>query len=333
MIFVVPESQAQPSGGNLYNRLLLRALRKKGVRAEALTVGPAISRLKRSRVGSYWVDSLCLDELERFLKLKGEELRIYALIHDLPSLEPGLSLSARGRRAAREKKLLSRVSGFLVTSRWTESLLLEYGLAGKPILVVPPAPAVLSSRFRPPVRGFIGLMVNNLIRRKGILEFLSCLARQLKESDTFTLLIAGRSDIDPDFSRRCLNLINRHPRLRTSVEFLGPLRPAGVKRCYENSSVFISASRMETFGMAIQEALAFGLPVLALDAGNVKHLLSPERTGLLFRTMPALAKACARYIRDPDALETLQRRARRFVPMDHYDWEDAAQLFLEQLSG
>ncbi|MEW5900793.1 MAG: glycosyltransferase [Acidobacteriota bacterium] len=331
MIFVVPESHAQPCGGNLYNQLLLQALKKKGLRIQALSVGRALSGMKKAPVRSCWVDSLCLNELGHFLKLQGKEQKIYAVIHDLPSFEPGLSPSERRRREARENELLGRVSGFLVTSPWTRSVLAKRHLGRKPILVVPPAPAVLPSRPHRVGREFAGLMISNLIRRKGVLEFLDCLGRQVKKSDLFTLVIAGRSDIEPDYARRCLNLMVKHPCLKDKVKFLGALRPAQVKRCYESSSVFISSSRLETFGMAIQEARAFGLPVLALEAGYVRHHFSPLRRGLLFRSIPALARACAGYIRNPHGLEALNKTARLSIPRGTYTWEDAAQLFLDQL--
>jgi glycosyltransferase involved in cell wall biosynthesis len=331
MIFVVPESHAEPSGGNIYNRSLLKALRKKRIRVTALTAERALAVMRKKSVGSWWVDSLCLDKLKLFLDLQGARRRVYAIIHDLPSLDPGLSAAERRLREAGESKLLRGASGFLVTSAWTRSVLRKRGLGAKPILVVPPAAAVSPRGPHSVVRGFVGLMVNNLIRRKGVLEFLTCLCQELAETDVFTLSIAGRSDIETDYAGRCLALMGGHPVLKGKTKFLGPLRPAEMKRRYERSSVFISASETETFGMAVREARLFGLPVLALDARYVRDHFPPDHSGTLFRSIPALAKACASLIRNPGSLETLARRARFLAPPKTYDWEDAARLFLDQL--
>lgn len=331
MILVVPDSHGAPSGGNIFNRLLLRALRKKGVEAEALTVGPALSRMRQARAGSWWVDSLCLDALDKFVALQAGKRRVYALIHDLPSLEPSLSPAARRIREAKENRALRDVSGFLVTSPSTRALLRKRRLTGGPILVVPPAPAVLPGRRRAATGRFAGLMVNNLIRRKGVLEFLRCLGRRLKESDDLTLRLAGRVDIEPGYAERCLDLIRASACLRDRVRYLGPLPSAEVKRCYETSTLFITASRLETFGMAVQEARLFGLPVLALEADYARRRLQLGRSGLLFPSTVDLAEACLRYVRDPSALEALAARARASAPHSMYDWEDAAQLFLDQL--
>ena len=332
MIIVVPRDHAKPSGGNIFNLLFVRALEKQGIEVEALTPGPALSRMKKAEAGSWWVDSLCFDELDPFIALQGEKRRVYALIHSLPSLDPGLSTAERRKEIAKERRQLGGVSGFLVTSQWTRALLRKRGLAGqKPVLVVPPAPAVVPGRRRAPGRGFSGLMVNNLIRRKGVLEFLKSLSRRLRPSDRFRLRIAGRSDIEPDYARTCLELVGQNEPLRRRVTFLGPLSLAGIKRCYESATVFITASAVETFGMAVQEARLFRLPVLALDADYSRRRLGHGRSGVLVRTVPDLAEACLKFSRDQAAFEDLIRRSQTGAPPANYDWEDAARLFLRQL--
>jgi len=330
MIIVVPETHAEPSGGNIFNRLFARALRKAGAEVESLTVGPALSRMKDAEAGSWWVDSLCLDELDNFIALQGKKRKVYALIHSLPSLEPGLSAAERKKKMAEERRLLREVSGFLVTSDWTRSLLRRRGFGKRPIFVVPPAPAVVPGRRMTVRQGFSGLMVNNLIQQKGVLEFLTCLGRRLKPNDLFTLRIAGRSDIEPDYAGRCLELIDRNPQLKGRVKYLGPLPLVGIKRCFERSTVFITASSAETFGMAVQEARLFGLPVLALDAAYARRLVRPGRAGLLFHSIPDMAEACLEFMRHPSALEALAEKSLASALPLTYDWGGAARLFLDQ---
>lgn len=329
MIIVVPRDHAKPSGGNIFNRLFVNALEETGFQVEALTPGPALSRMKKEEAGTWWVDSLCFNELDPFLALQGKKRRVYALIHSLPSLDPGLSRAERRREIGKERRQLSRVSGFLVTSRWTRALLRKRGLAQKPILVVPPAPAVVpGQRRKAPEGGFSGLMVSNLIRRKGVLKFLGCLDRRLRPSDRFSMRIVGRSDIEPDYARTCLELIGRNGQLKRSVTYLGPLSLAGMKRCYESSTVFITASPVETFGMALQEARLFGLPVLALDADYARRRLGAHGSGVLLPTVADLVESCLKFIRDPAAFEKLVQRSRAKAPRVTYDWGDAARLFL-----
>jgi len=78
-------------------------------------------------------------------------------------------------------------------------------------------------------------------------------------------------------------------------------------RVLANAGVFVSASRIEGFGNAIWEALACGVPVVAMDAGPpVRRLVRHGIDGAIVsqNTMAALAHALATVMRD----ET-QRRA------------------------
>ena len=69
------------------------------------------------------------------------------------------------------------------------------------------------------------------------------------------------------------------------------------------ASVFVHASRYETFGVVAAEALAAGLPVVATDSGGVTEILGaePERLGALVAVDDSLALGNG-------ILETLGRR-------------------------
>ena len=69
------------------------------------------------------------------------------------------------------------------------------------------------------------------------------------------------------------------------VRFLGPLAGADLERVYAASDVLLLASRAETYGRVVTEALARGLPVVAMSVGGLPEAMghSPEgtRPGLL----------------------------------------------------
>ena len=96
--------------------------------------------------------------------------------------------------------------------------------------------------------------------------------------------------------------------------------------------MFVSAADMETFGMAVHEARAFGLPVLALDAGHVRaHLTSPDH-GSLFGSLDELTEACIALIRDPDECGRVAARAHAARLADDYSWDAAAERLLAGLA-
>jgi len=329
-IFVVPGSHEAPSGGNIYNLCLVDSLKKKGVNVESETPARAAVSRHPEEKRTYWVDTLCIGYIDELLSIKEKYEDVFLIIHHLQSLEPGLSREERIRECAKEKKVFDAVSGFLVTSPFTREVLRQRGVSAKPVFVVPPAPSIFPSSKKKAIREFSGLMVANLIPRKGILEFLEAMGRRVTRKDDFRIRIAGRFDIDLEYSRRCLDAVQRNPILSASVIFSGPLPLNRMKREYENANVFISASKMETYGMALQEAREFGLPILTLEAGYAGVHVDPGRNGWLCKSIGELSDACLSFIREPERLCRLREKIRIPSGRTRYSWDDAADRFIDQ---
>jgi glycosyltransferase involved in cell wall biosynthesis len=65
------------------------------------------------------------------------------------------------------------------------------------------------------------------------------------------------------------------------VALLGPLTRSEMVDEYRHASVLVHASAQENSPMAIAEAMAVGVPVVATDVGGVKSLIDDETTGFL----------------------------------------------------
>jgi glycosyltransferase involved in cell wall biosynthesis len=89
----------------------------------------------------------------------------------------------------------------------------------------------------------------------------------------------GSLDRDPVFvaslGRRLLDL-----RLQDRVSFTGPLTGADLDRRYAAADLMVLASRAETYGMVVSEALARGLPVLAAEVGGVSEAVGHGADGI-----------------------------------------------------
>jgi len=79
------------------------------------------------------------------------------------------------------------------------------------------------------------------------------------------------------------------------------------------SDVFLSTSRYEGFGMAILEAMAAGIPVVATDVGAVSELVEDGVTGWLAAPddRQSLAILVSRLLEDPNTRTRLGLAGRR----------------------
>ena len=98
--------------------------------------------------------------------------------------------------------------------------------------------------------------------------------------------------------------------------FPGPRTGADLDRTYAAADVVVLASRAETYGMVVTEALARGLPVVAADVGGLTAALGygadGTRPGLLVPpdNPAALGAALRAWLRDAELRGRLRRAAR-----------------------
>jgi glycosyltransferase involved in cell wall biosynthesis len=84
-----------------------------------------------------------------------------------------------------------------------------------------------------------------------------------------------------------------------------------LEACWDRADVFVLATCSETYGMAVAEALAHGLPVVSTTTGATPELVGSD-AGVLVApgNTDALAKALSRVL-DRDERERLAAGARR----------------------
>lgn len=105
------------------------------------------------------------------------------------------------------------------------------------------------------------------------------------------------------------------------VEFTGSIPHSSVPRFLQCLDVYAAFSRSESFGVAVIEASACGLPVIVSDAGGLAEVVSPEETGLIIPRddVSAAAAAIRRLLLDADLRRRLGEAGRRRVE-SHYAW-------------
>jgi glycosyltransferase involved in cell wall biosynthesis len=325
-VFVVPDPAAMISGGNLYNASLLAALRDAGTRVTARELTPAEAAHDDGPDAVYWIDSLYLDALPQ-LRRAGRRTNLIA--HYLPSLVQRGSIPAPAQLSASEQAALAAADGFLVPSPFMARVLLELGAAPRPVLVVAPGVVALESPAPPREPGAVlsAIVVANVVPNKRVLPFLDALAPSLRAGTRLCVTVAGSLTMDSDHARACQERVASDPALAAAVRFAGPLAHAELLGRVAASDLLVSPSCMESFGLALAEARALGVPIVARVGGNSAAHVDPRAGGVLAESDEALAQACVELAADRDELARRRTAARAARPAAR-DWADAAREFL-----
>lgn len=126
------------------------------------------------------------------------------------------------------------------------------------------------------------LCAARVMPRKNTLTLLEAFALLRNRLPSARLRIAGETDSYPAYAARCRQAVRDHG-LQDAVEFLGWLDEPAVQREYGCCSCLALVSWQETAPIAIQQAMAAGVPTVASDVGGVSYLLARpgQQAGLL----------------------------------------------------
>jgi glycosyltransferase involved in cell wall biosynthesis len=328
------------TGGYLYHARLLAGLREHGVEVEEIVASgasPAEQEAAAPRLGSLFdpriFDAIVVDALARVVVAphldRWREARpVVAMIHELPSVAaPDPATASRDRGL--EEPLL-RADRLVAVSDHGRGVLQRRGVPAARIGVVPPgfdrlAPAAgerAPVRDDAPVRT---LCVAQWIPRKGILELVR--AWTGRERPGTTLELIGETDPDPLYAAAVRAAIASEP----SIAVRGVVDDATLRESYAAADLFALPSRYEGYGTVYAEALAFGLPVVACDAGPVPGLVGDEAAVLVPPDDPgALAEALDLLLRDPTLRDRMSAAARRRAE-ELPRWDDTVTGFLRVL--
>jgi glycosyltransferase involved in cell wall biosynthesis len=119
----------------------------------------------------------------------------------------------------------------------------------------------------------VALFVGRAAFEKNIGFLLEMTALAREQQPRLLLIVAGEGPALPALRRQAAAL-----RIEDHVRFVGYLpRDDGLRDCYAAADVFTFASQTETQGLVLLEAMAIGLPVLAIPALGAAEIINPAR--------------------------------------------------------
>ena len=140
------------------------------------------------------------------------------------------------------------------------------------------------------------LYVGRLAREKSIDFLLEAVRRLLDEGLRARFVLVGDGPDRTGLRERAAAL-----RLDEHVTFVGAVPHEEVWRWYAAADLFLFASRTETQGLVVAEALAAGLPVVAVDGPGVNEFVHPSAGGWLTGpSMEEFLDPVRRLLTDPD---------------------------------
>jgi glycosyltransferase involved in cell wall biosynthesis len=285
---VVPDGiddPARPSGGNTYDRRLCRGLTSLGWSVHEHAVpgcwpqpdAPSLAALAGvlQRIPDDAVvllDGLVASTAPEVLVPQARRLRLVVLVH----MSLGHHPEADDARM-RERAVLSAADAVVTTSEWARRRLLElYPLPAGRVHVAEPGVDAADLVIGTAAGGAL-LCVAAVTFGKGHDVLLDALA--LTTDLAWHCVCVGSLDRDPEFvealRRRTLDA-----GLGDRVQFPGPRTGADLDHSYAAADLIVLASRAESYGMVVTEALARGLPVLAADVGGLTEALGHGGDGI-----------------------------------------------------
>jgi len=335
IVLVVPGHLNARTGGSIYDRRIVEGLRRLGWAVDVLELdasfpyptpaaleqaADALAAVAPGTVAI--VDSLALGAMPDLITRHASRLRIVALVHLPLAAACDLDRDTVARFEKGERRALRAAALVIVTGSATLPLIERYELARDRVVLVEPG-----TDRAPVARGSGG-------RQLGLLSVATLNPGKGHEA----LLVALSLVPHREWHLTCAGSLTRHPattdRVRTTIARLGledrvslagDLEGPALEACYDSADVFALATRQETYGMAVAEAVAHGLPVVATMTGAIPELVG-NGAGLLVPVgdTPALVDALSRVLGDASLRARLAQGARRMrdqLPT----WEDASR--------
>jgi len=341
---VVPGSLTLRTGGSIYDRRIVQSLTARGwhvtvIELDAVrhplappldTASPHFAAVPDGSI--VLIDGLVFGTMPELIEREGRRLRFVPIIHMPLSATPGLTRGEAAWLSSLERRALKQARHVVVTGQRVRGQVQALtGLDPGLITRIPPGTdRVVGEENATTDRTVVHLLcVANLTPGKGHDILLRVLAR-LPHAD-WMLMCAGSDARDPDNGAR-LRVLAVELGIASRVAWRGEADDASLEAMYEAADLFVLPTRSETYGMAVAEAIAHGVPVVSSRTGEISSIVGEG--GLLADPgdETGFASALDRVVSDAALRHTLRQRARE-AAQRLPTWDDTADVMATVLTG
>jgi glycosyltransferase involved in cell wall biosynthesis len=244
-------------------------------------------------------------------------ITFHGIIHRVHEIVPPPLISPNHVPRFVEKFVVKKAKNVICLSHEVENFLRERNSQAR-CYFIPNAVAPCFFETQPAPRNeneFTLLFVGTIYPLKGLLHIVEAMPLVQKSAQKTVKLhligAVGGGKIAADYEKLIRNRA-AELQIHGQIEWLGVQNERGVAQALTQADVLVSASFQETSPMAVAEAMAAGVPVVATRAGGTSELVDDGVTGLLVAAANAeeLAAALAKLCRDSELRRQMGAAAR-----------------------
>jgi len=232
-------------------------------------------------------------------------------------------------RTFAEKLLLLSAHRLLTVSESTLQQMLSFGVSKSNCSIIPVSRRFDPNNISPPDRRaklkpeFVFLFVGTVEPRKALEDAIEALHAYQGEC-LVRFRCVGKFIQDDPYFNKLMEISSKNKKIK--VDFLGTLSHKELESEFRAADAFLFTSHWEGYGIAIEEAFSFGLPVIAYNRGSIPELFSKKQAEgwiIPFKDNALLKKAVKECIDNQtlrlDRGNAAYRRSLELV--SPFDWE------------
>ena len=152
---------------------------------------------------------------------------------------------------------------------------------------------------------FVILFVGRLGKEKSVDFLIKNHKEIVKKHKNAKLLIIGHGPDEDSFKKLVLK-----EKLEENVIFTGKVPWEQVSLYYQLADVFTTASKSETQGLTVIEAMAASVPVVCINDESFRNVIIDDLNGFLFDNKKEYVRYITGLIKDPELKERISNQAR-----------------------
>lgn len=231
-------------------------------------------------------------------------------------------------------KYANQADSVIVPTQSIEPIIKNWGVANEKIF--PVATGINEAEFSNPDRKKIReqykiqddetllLLVSRLTEEKNIKFLFEAIAEVLQKNPKTKFMLVGDGYLKPELEKEAKKM-----NLEKQIIFAGAVEAAEIKNYYAAGDIFVYASKSETQGMIITEAMYAGLPIVAVKATGIESLVENDVNGILTsENKEEFISAIEKLIEDKDLRDKMSQES-KIIAREKYTASASAQKMLE----